>query len=113
MDEDGNFVGDVDVKFVTDLSKSDFATDYGIAGIDSHEFNKQQSIEVKEDGEYVIFGYTKDKVSESKCSIKVIKKSSEEVATETTINTVSINRDCPSIGYMKAGTGAFVWAKTA
>ena len=28
-------------------------------------------------------------------------------------NTVSINRDCPSIGYMKAGTGAFVWAKTA
>ena len=113
MDEDGNFVGDVVVKFLTDLSKSEFATDYGIAGSDTHEFNKQQTIDVKDDGEYIIYGYTKDKVSESKCSIKVVKKTSEEVASETTVNTKSISRDCPTIGYMKAGTGAFVWAKTA
>ena len=113
MDEDGNFVGDVSVKFLTDLSKSEFATDYGLFSANNRDYNKIQTTEIKDDGEYIIFGFTKDKVSESTCSIKIVKKTSEETATQTTINTIGVNRDCPSIGYMKAGTGAFVWAKTA
>jgi hypothetical protein len=113
MDEDGNFVGDVEVKFLNDLSKSNFATDYGISGADAVEYNKQQSIDITQDGEFIVYGFTKDKVSESKCSIKIVRKASEEATTATSINTIGVNRDCPSIGYMKAGTGAFVWAKTA
>lgn len=112
MDEDGNFVGDVDVKFLDDLSKSEFATDYGISTTDAVTYNKEQSIKITEDGEHIIYGFTKDKIGESKCSIKIVKKTSEAAAKETTINTVSVDRNFPTIGYFKAGSNQFVWAKT-
>lgn len=112
MDEDGNFVGDVDVKFLDDLSESEFATDYGISTTDAVTYNKEQSIKITEDGEHIIYGFTKDKIGESKCSIKIVKKTSEAAAKETTINTVSVDRNFPTIGYFKAGSNQFVWAKT-
>ena len=113
MDDEGNFVDDVEVKFLNDLSKSDFDIDYGLATTDNGEFNKTQKITVKDDGEHIIYGITKDKSGNSKCSIKIVKKAEEVKVDESTINTITIERDFPSIGYMKAGTNAFVWTKTA
>ena len=113
MDDEGNFVDDVEVKFLDDLSKSEFDIDYGLATTDNGEFNKTQKITVKDDGEHIIYGITKDKSGNSKCSIKIVKKAEEVKVDESTINTITIERDFPSIGYMKAGTNAFVWTKTA
>ena len=113
MDDEGNFVDDVEVKFLNDLSKSEFDIDYGLATTDNGEFNKTQKITVKDDGEHIIYGITKDKSGNSKCSIKIVKKAEEVKVDESTINTITIERDFPSIGYMKAGTNAFVWTKTA
>lgn len=113
MDEDGNFTSDVEVKFLDDLSKSDLEVDYGISLTDAVEYNKEQTIKITEDGEHIIYGFTKDKLGESKCSIKVVKKTSEEVSTEADINTATVDRDFPTIGYSKAGSGQFVWAKTS
>ena len=113
MDDEGNFIDDVEVKFLDDLSKSEFAIDYGLATTDNGEFNKTQKITVKDDGEHIIYGITKDKSGNSKCSIKIVKKAEEVKVDESTINTITIERDFPSIGYMKAGTNVFVWTKTA
>ena len=112
MDEDGEFIDDVEVKFTEDLSKSEFGIEYGMATADNGEFNKTQKITVKDDGEHIIYGITKDKSGNSKCSIKIVKKAEDVKAKETTINTITIDRDFPTIGYLKAGTTAFVWAKT-
>lgn len=113
MDEDGNFLDDVEVKFLSDLSKDEFGVEYGLSTSDAVDYNKEQNYTVKDDGEHIIYGFTKDKSGESKCSIKIVKKTEESNTKETTINTISVDRDFPTIGYMKAGTGAFVWAKTS
>ena len=113
MDEDGEFISDVEVKFVDDLSKSEFDLDYGLSTTDNGEFNKTQKITVKDDGEHIIYGITKDKSGNSKCSIKIVKKTEDATANKTTINTITIERNFPTIGYLKAGTTSFVWAKTA
>ena len=44
--------------------------------------------------------------------MKIVKKESDAEATETTINSITIDRDFPTIGYAKAGASGFVWAKT-
>ena len=112
MDEEGVFLDDVEVKFVDDLSKSEFGIEYGLSTTDSNEFNSNQKITVKEDGEHIIYGITKDKSGNSKCSIKIVKKAENTSVSEVTIDTVTVERDFPTIGYMKAGTNKFSWAKT-
>ena len=112
MDEDGEFIDDVEVKFVEDLSKSEFELDYGLSTTDNSEFNKTQKITVKDDGEHIIYGITKDKSGNSKCSIKIVKKAENAKANVTTIDTVTVDRDFPTIGYLKAGSSTFTWAKT-
>ena len=112
MDEDGEFISDVEVKFIEDLSESEFGIEYGLSTTDNGEFNKTQKIIVKDDGEHIIYGITKDKSGDSKCSIKIVKKTEDVAAKETTINTITTERDFPTIGYLKAGETAFVWAKT-
>ncbi len=113
MDEDGNFIDNVEVKFASDLSKRDIKVEYGLSTKDDSEFNKKQSITVKDDGEHIIYGITKDKSGNSKCSIKIVKKSENVKANTTTIDTITVDRDFPTIGYLKAGTTAFSWAKTS
>lgn len=112
VDEDGEFTTDVEVKFVKDLSKSEFGVEYGLSTTDNGEFNKNQKITIKDDGEHIIYGITKDKSGNSKCSIKIVKKTENVDTRETTINTITIDRDFPTIGYMKAKTNSFAWAKT-
>ena len=66
-------------------------------------YNHEQTVHIKEDGEYIIYGYTKDKGKEDKCSIKVVKKTADLDVKETTIDTISVSRRFPAIGYLKAG----------
>ena len=66
---------------------------------------------IKEDGEFIIYGFTKDKGKADTCSIKIVRKKSDLDVKESTINTIAVNRAYPTIGYLKAGTNAFVWAK--
>ena len=113
MDEDGVFTSDVKVKFLDDLSDREYDIEYGISRTDEVSYNKEQSTTITEDGEYIIYGFTKAKGKDYKCSIKVVRKQADVEAKETTINTVSVDREFPSIGYLKAGTGSFVWAKTS
>lgn len=112
MDEEGNFLGDVEVKFMKDLSKNEFGIEYGLTTTQDVSYNKEQSYTIKEDGEFIIYGITKDKSGDSRCSIKIVRKASDAQGKQTTVNTVTIDRDFPSIGYLKAGTNAYVWAKT-
>ena len=112
VDEEGVFVGDVTVKFKDDLSKSDLEVDYGLSNTDAVVYNKEQTREIKEDGEFIIYGFTKDKNTESKCSIKIVRKKEDVVSKKTTIDTVTIDRQFPTIGYLKAGSTNFVWVKT-
>ena len=75
------------------------------------EYNKENSIKVTEDGETIVYAITKDKASETKCSIKIVKTKSEGKIVKSTI-TSKVDRDFPTIGYLKAGSTAFSWAKT-
>ena len=115
MDEEGNFVDNVTVKFSEDLSKNDYALDYGLTDKKGKAYNKETSYEIEKDGTYVIYGYTKDATGEFSCSIKITKKAPKEgkqVDTkEDTVNSIT-DREFPLIGYLKCGTKSFVWTKT-
>ena len=110
MDEEGNFTEPVTVKFHKDLSKNEYTLDYGMSTEEAVNYNKEQNFEIKEDGEYIIYGYTKDNKSESKCSIKITKKAADVQTKEETVNTVAA-RSFPIIGYKKSGKDEFVWTK--
>ena len=111
VDEDGNFVDDVKVKFLNDLSKVEGALDYGIMSKDSKEYNKEQNLTITEDGDHIVYGFVKDKASEYKCSIKVVKKSGEDSTESSTINSIT-TRSYPIIAYRKQGVNSsFVWTK--
>lgn len=113
MDEDGNFIEDVVVKFETDLSKDGITKEYGISLTKDKVYNKEQEVKIDKDGEFVVYGFTKDENSESSCSIKINKKTGEDsgVIKTDTINSVT-TRSFPLIGYRKYGTKDFVWTKT-
>ncbi len=111
MDEEGNFTDSVTVKFSKDLSKNEYTLDYGLTNVEGVNYNKEQKFEIVEDGEYIVYGYTKDKKSEATCSIKITKKSSDAQTKEDTVNTVA-ERPFPIIGYSKAGKNNFVWTKS-
>ena len=61
-------------------------------------------------GEFIIYGYTKDKVGESTCSIKVVRKAAKNSGTDSTINS-TITKNFPIIGYKRKGSKTFVWTK--
>ena len=111
MDEDGNFTESVKVKFSADLSKNEFVEDFGITNKKGKTYNGEQSITITEDGEYIIYGYTKDKMGESDCSIKITKKESNASVVSDTVNSVT-TPDFPIIGYQKYGTNSFAWTKS-
>jgi hypothetical protein len=115
MDEEGNFVNDVVVKFSDNLPKNEYVLDYGLTNKKGKKYNKETEFEITKDGEYVIYGYTKDVTGEFDCSIKITKKSikeGKEVDTrEDTVNSVT-SRTFPLIGYLKGGMKSFVWTKT-
>ena len=111
VDEDGNYVDTVSVKFKSDLSKADPTIEYGIGTESKANYNKEQIIKVTEDGEKIIYGYTKDKGGEQTCSIKIVKKSGEKSTQETTVDTIT-SRNFPIIAYRKQGASSnFVWTK--
>ncbi len=110
IDDEGNFTGDVMVKFSNDLSKNENINNYGISNSETVEYNKNQEYKITDDGTFVIYGFTQDKVGESKCSLKITKKTSEEIATEETIKSLT-NESFPIIGYKRKGTSEFVWTK--
>lgn len=110
MDEDGNFTSDVVVSFASDLSKNSEAESFGIGKSEKVDYNSEQKIEIKDDGEYVIYGYTKDKVGATSCSVKVVKKSSENKNSVSTITSATSN-SFPIIGYLRRNTKDFVWTK--
>ena len=110
VDEDGNFTDDVVVTFEKDLGDIESILEYGMASKDSKTYNKETKITVTEDGEHIIYGYTKDKGGEHKCSIKIVKKSAENSTKTDTINSIK-TRSYPIIGYQKQGTNKIVWTK--
>lgn len=109
--EEGIFLSDVIVKFDSDLSQNNNALDYGITNTEKVEYNKINEYKITNDGEYTIYGFTKDKGGEAKCSIKVIKK--QETAENKKEETVwsSDERNFPIIGYKRKNTDKFVWTK--
>ncbi len=112
QDEEGNFVENVKVKFSSDLSENEYTLEYGLSNVAEVDYNKNQEIEITEDGEFIIYGYTKDKIGESSCSIQINKKTPQEnVATKSQKITSITTRSFPLIAYRKAGTGNYVWTK--
>lgn len=111
MDEEGVFTSDVKVRFYEDLSNREYDLEYGLSKTNELTYNKEQSVTISEDGEFIIYGFTKDKGKADTCSIKIVRKEADLDVKETTVNTISVNRAFPSIGYLKAGTNAFVWNK--
>ncbi len=109
IDEDGNFTEGLTVKFASDLSKNSLITDYGISASDSSDYNKKQSYDIVDDGTYTIYGFVKDKIGETKCNVKIVKKASDEgsVGTVRTQN----EQNFPIIGYKRKATSDFVWTK--
>ena len=55
---------------------------------------KNQKIDIIEDGTVIVYGYTKDKVGESVCSLKFTKKTTEEKGVEQKINS-SLSENFP------------------
>ncbi len=110
IDEEGNFTDKVIVKFSNDLSKNSDINNYGMSNTESVEYNNRQEYEIDKDGTYVIYGFTQDKTGETKCSIRITKKSSDETATEETIKSV-MNTSFPIIGYKRKQTNDFSWTK--
>ena len=110
-DEEGNFVGDVKVKFVNDLANDKLVLGYGLSLTDKKDYNAKTQIDITSDGEYIIYGYTKDKIGESTCSLKVVRKTSKDVATKAyTINSLT-SSSFPLIGYKRKGNSNYVWTK--
>lgn len=109
-DEENNFTSDVTIKFEDDLSKNNNALSYGLSKSSTTDYNAVQTMTITEDGEHIIYGYTKDKLGESKCSIKIIKKSNENGIEKSPVSSAS-SRNFPIIGYKKYGTEKFVWTK--
>ena len=111
-DEEGNFTENVTVKFEDNLKEEKLALNYGISNTETKDYNKKQEYTIKDDGEFVIYGFTQDKLGESTCSIKIVKKAASEGATlkDTTISSAT-SENFPIIGYKRKATNDFVWTK--
>ena len=108
--EEGEFTGKVVVTFENDLKTSTTTLNYGLSDTNNKDYNKKEEYVITEDGNYEIFGFTQDKTGESTCSIKIVKKTTDEKATSETL-TSTLNRNFPIIGYKKYGKSEFSWTK--
>ena len=111
VDEDGNFTSDVKVKFKDDLSKDKDTLGYGLSMSKDKDYNAKSTIDVTTDGEFIVYGYTKDKGGESSCSIKIVKNSEKTKGVATTTIDSNTGRVMPIIGYKKKGSNNYVWTK--
>ena len=111
-DEDGNFTNNVVVKFKNDINNDKYVIAYGITNSETKYYNKKSEFTINDDGEFVIYGFTQDKLGESSCSIKVVKKTAADgaVLNDTTINSSDVE-SFPIIGYKRRATEGFVWTK--
>jgi hypothetical protein len=111
VDEDGNFVEPVTVKFSDDLSNNNLILEYGLSDSEEEVYNKSKDYKITEDGEYIIYGYTRDKLENYSCSIKITKVTAEDdqSVVKTTVNS-NMAQDYPLIGYRKYGTANYSWA---
>jgi hypothetical protein len=112
VDEDGNFVEPVTVKFSDDLSKNDAVLEYGLSNTEELAYNKEQEYKISEDGEYIIYGFTRDSLENYSCSIKITKVTAEDnqSVVKTTV-TSNMAQEYPIIGYRKYGTNTYSWTK--
>ena len=67
-------------------------------------------MDIKTDGEFVVYGYTKDKGGESTCSIKIVRNGNNAKGKTSTIDS-STGRVFPIIAYKKKGSKTYVWTK--
>jgi len=111
VDEDGVFTSNVKVKFKDDLSKDKQVLGFGISPASTKDYNAKDTYEVNVDGEFIIYGFTKDKVGESNCSIKIVRKASADKGVSSTTIDSSTGRSFPIIGYKKKGSANYVWTK--
>lgn len=111
VDEDGNFTSDVKVKFKNDLSKDKDILGFGLTTTNKKEYNAKGSIDIKTDGEFVIYGFAKDKGGESTCSIKIVRNENKTKGVKTTTVNSSVGSAFPIIGYKKKGSKDYVWTK--
>lgn len=110
IDDEGNFAQGVTVKFETDLSSNGLITDYGISTNNNKDYNKKQSVEIKDDGTYTVHGFVKNKLGEeTTCNLKIVKKESD-LGEVQTINS-QVTKSFPIIGYKRKATNSFVWTK--
>lgn len=107
MDEDGNFVDKIDIKFVNDLS-SVSGLSYGLSNTNEVTYSQKQTYDLKDDGTHTIYGFVKDGSLESTCSLKVTKKASEIDAKVETIKSREESK-FPMIGYLRRGATKFTW----
>ncbi len=111
VDEDGVFTSDVKIKFKEDLSKDKEVLGYGISTAKEKEYNAKLDTSITTDGDFVVYGYTKDKVGESTCSIKVVRKASNDKGVEETTINSAVTQSFPMIGYKRKGSSSYVWTK--
>lgn len=110
LDENGTFIEPITIQFSTNLSENKFIESYGISLSSTPDFNGKQTIEIKDDGEYIVYGFTKDKFGDYNCQIKIVKKDQDIVAEKQTITT-NATSSFPIIGYKTKGIDGFVWTK--
>ena len=110
IDEDGNFTDDVKIEFEKDLTTNEYALDYGMSKSETVDYNKEHKIVIEEDGEYTIYGFTKDASGESTCSMKIVKTKSDGEDKTQSVKSQTVT-SFPIIGYKKAGVNDFVWTK--
>lgn len=111
VDEDGNFTSDVKVKFKDDLASDKNVLGFGISSSKTKDYNAKNNMDIKTDGEFVVYGYTKDKGGESTCSIKIVRNSAKTKGVQTTTINSSTGSSFPIIGYKKKGSKSYVWTK--
>ena len=111
VDEDGVFTSDVKIKFKEDLSKDKEVLGYGINTTKTKEYNAKLESEITVDGEFVVYGYTQDKVGEVTCSIKIVRKASNDKGVEETTINSAVSQSFPLIGYKRKGSSSYVWTK--
>ena len=114
-DEEGVFTSDVVVKFEDELDKDKEVLGFGLSRENAVDYNAKLTDKVTTDGETIIYGFTKDKVNESNCSIKIVRKqpTGDEQQTSSKLTTInsSVGENFPIIGYKKKGSQGYSWTK--
>lgn len=111
MDENGVFTGNVEVRFKTNLGEDKNIVSYGLSTKNSKDYNNKQSLTIKDDGTYTIYGFVKDKGIETTCNIKIVKKNGKSETTKDILLSRTTS-SFPIIGYKRKATDTFIWTKS-